>query len=232
MKWLNNKYTKWYEQIIRNAQTRELETYYEVHHIIPKSLNGTNKKSNLVRLTAKEHYVCHLLLMKMYDNKKAKQKMASAFLYMSKVRNDHTKRRYTSRLYEHHKLIRQKILSEQMSGSGNPMFGRIHSKTTRRKISEARMGVNTNTEESIKKKRERWLTNNPNYDPHIRQNMSLIQSKEYIVTDPHGKIFIIKNLKQYCKDNNLNNGNMCSVAKGKLNHYKGWKCEYLHKDHD
>ena len=75
MNWLNNKYTNWYNRIIRNAQSRELDTYYEIHHIVPKSLGGTNQKSNLVKLTAKEHYVCHLLLMKMYSDKKAKQKM-------------------------------------------------------------------------------------------------------------------------------------------------------------
>lgn len=227
MNWLNNKYTNWYNRIIRNAQSRELDTYYEIHHIVPKSLGGTNQKSNLVKLTAKEHYVCHLLLMKMYSDKKAKQKMASAFLYMSKVRNDHTKRRYTSILYERHKIIRQKILSEQMSGSGNPMFGKVHSEKTRNKISNARIGVNTNTSELIERKRNKWLSNNPNYNPEIRQRMNEKQSKNYIVIDPSGNTIEVKNLKQFCIENNLHNGNMCSVAKGKLNHYKGWTCKYI-----
>lgn len=39
------------------------ETVYgEVHHILPKSCGGFDKKFNLVRLTAQEHYRCHELL--------------------------------------------------------------------------------------------------------------------------------------------------------------------------
>lgn len=65
--YLDNKYTNWYYMIINGALDRALskEIYTEKHHIIPKSLGGGNSKSNLVTLTAKEHFVCHLLLTKM-----------------------------------------------------------------------------------------------------------------------------------------------------------------------
>jgi hypothetical protein len=48
-KFKNNKYTKWYISIIENAYDRNLEKdlYVEKHHIIPKSLKGTNDKSNI-----------------------------------------------------------------------------------------------------------------------------------------------------------------------------------------
>ena len=61
-----------YYKIIENAK-KETENgnrhvgYYEKHHIQPKSLGGSNKKENLVRLTAREHFICHWLLVKMYD---------------------------------------------------------------------------------------------------------------------------------------------------------------------
>lgn len=42
---------------------------HEKHHIIPKSLGGNNSKENIVILTFKEHFVCHLLLTKMCDSK-------------------------------------------------------------------------------------------------------------------------------------------------------------------
>ena len=44
--------------------------YYERHHILPKSLYPLwiNKKSNLVLLTAREHFFCHQLLTKIYPN--------------------------------------------------------------------------------------------------------------------------------------------------------------------
>ena len=40
--------------------------YYEKHHIIPKCLGGANDKENLVLLTAREHFLCHLFLIRMY----------------------------------------------------------------------------------------------------------------------------------------------------------------------
>jgi len=64
--YLQNKYTNWYYSIINNAQSRILsnDVYTEKHHIIPKSLGGSDLKDNLVRLTAREHFICHLLLTK------------------------------------------------------------------------------------------------------------------------------------------------------------------------
>jgi hypothetical protein len=39
--------------------------YYERHHIVPRCLGGTNSKLNLAYLTAEEHWVAHLLLVKL-----------------------------------------------------------------------------------------------------------------------------------------------------------------------
>lgn len=59
-------YIKHYKSLI---ETRKLlnrskndGVYYEKHHIIPKSFGGTDKPANLILLTAKEHYIAHLLL--------------------------------------------------------------------------------------------------------------------------------------------------------------------------
>ena len=85
---LLNKYTKCYYNIIAQAQSRVKvdNTYYEKHHIIPKSLGGTNVKSNLVHLTAKEHYICHRLLTKMVIGV-AKYKMIEAVAIFSHNKN-------------------------------------------------------------------------------------------------------------------------------------------------
>lgn len=59
---LANKYTRWYWQIIEKAkENREGER----HHILPKSLGGNNKKTNIVRLSYRAHYLVHWLLTKM-----------------------------------------------------------------------------------------------------------------------------------------------------------------------
>lgn len=47
-------------------QARSAGSYFESHHIVPKSLGGSNSPENMVLLTAKEHYVCHRLLAYMY----------------------------------------------------------------------------------------------------------------------------------------------------------------------
>lgn len=44
--------------------------YFEFHHILPRSLfpNWSKKESNIVALTAREHFFCHQLLAKIYPN--------------------------------------------------------------------------------------------------------------------------------------------------------------------
>jgi len=64
MIFINNKYTRWYYTIVNQAKSRIPTGYTEKHHIIPKSCGGDNSKDNLVSLTAKEHFICHLLLTK------------------------------------------------------------------------------------------------------------------------------------------------------------------------
>jgi len=61
--YLQNKYSKCYFNIINRAKSREIapNTYTEKHHIISKSCGGDNSSANLVKLTAREHFICHLL---------------------------------------------------------------------------------------------------------------------------------------------------------------------------
>jgi hypothetical protein len=61
-------YQKIYNQIIERAKNRELNGYTEKHHIIPKCLGGNNNNENLVRLTAREHFLCHRLLCEIHPN--------------------------------------------------------------------------------------------------------------------------------------------------------------------
>ena len=43
-----------------------LTEYKESHHILPRCMGGTDDPQNLVDLTPEEHYVCHLLLVKIH----------------------------------------------------------------------------------------------------------------------------------------------------------------------
>jgi hypothetical protein len=112
-----NKYTTWYTAITDRARTRKLDGYTERHHVIPKSLNGTDNKTNLVDLTAREHFICHWLLTKMYTGE-AKSKMIYALNGMK--RNGKFTQRYetliTSRVYESLKKEFSIVHSATMKG--------------------------------------------------------------------------------------------------------------------
>lgn len=120
-----NKYTKWYFDIISNANSRTITGYTEQHHIIPKSLGGNNNKENLVNLTGREHFICHWLLTKMVSETKPKYQMWNAFSCML-YRELPGKTRYkvTGRVFENIKKEGSKIKSIKFSGSGNPMYGK------------------------------------------------------------------------------------------------------------
>jgi hypothetical protein len=70
-----------YERLIQKAKTQNLTSCYEVHHILPKSLGGTDKDENLVKMTYRQHYVAHWILWKIYGGK-----MANAFFFMNQQR--------------------------------------------------------------------------------------------------------------------------------------------------
>ena len=74
-------YQTHYNNLIETRRHRILkeDEYYEKHHIIMKSMGGTDHSSNLIFLTAKEHFIAHLLLWKIHRNKQT----AYAFHLMS-----------------------------------------------------------------------------------------------------------------------------------------------------
>ena len=88
MTFIDNKYNKWYYRIIQNARQNVRTGFVESHHIIPKSFYKQHSKTgwlpgdpndpdNLVNLTLREHFICHLLLTKITTGK-AKAKMVCA----------------------------------------------------------------------------------------------------------------------------------------------------------
>lgn len=78
-----SKYTQWYYSIVEKAKQRTLSGYKERHHILPRSLGGGDDETNLVNLTAREHFICHILLVKMTTGNH-RYKMMCAIMRMSK----------------------------------------------------------------------------------------------------------------------------------------------------
>lgn len=131
-----SKYEKWYYNIIKNARKRILEDYSELHHIIPKSLGGTDDSNNLVHLTAREHFICHILLTK-FTKGQDRNKMLHAVMIM-KSSNAHQNRYINGRLYESIKKEYSIHFSENQKGENNSFYGKKHSFETRQKMSDSK----------------------------------------------------------------------------------------------
>jgi len=114
---LINKYSKAYHMITSNAKQRITEGYTETHHIIPQSLGGSNDRDNLVNLTAREHFICHWLLIKMTEGED-RGKMLYALQGM-KAENKFQQRyhtKITARVYEKYRIEHSKNHSKRMRG--------------------------------------------------------------------------------------------------------------------
>jgi hypothetical protein len=127
---------KVYNLIIENAIKHPPDGYSEQHHIIPKCLGGTDEITNLVMLSARQHYLCHWLLAKHHNIKK----LWAAFAMMTVSSSKH-KRIKNSRLFERARLARSKA----SSGNGNGMFGKpsackSHTPETIEKIRISKLG--------------------------------------------------------------------------------------------
>ncbi len=118
-----------YNSIIEKRKIIPACGYTETHHILPRCLGGTDSKDNLVLLTAKEHYICHLLLTKMFQKGSNEYyKICYAFLMMTVSSYNHTRIK-RSATYEHIRKELSVWRSTKVSGSNNPMYGNmwIHS---------------------------------------------------------------------------------------------------------
>jgi hypothetical protein len=105
-------YARVYRSIVERGQVREPEGYYEVHHILPRCMGGGDEPENLTKLTAREHFIAHWLLVRMYPEE---GKLANAFWMMSNgSKNKEHKRDYSvsSRAYAEAKELRGKNQSE------------------------------------------------------------------------------------------------------------------------
>lgn len=144
MIFIDNKYLHLYNKIIETAKSREkLNCYTEKHHIIPRSLSGTDDSNNLVVLTGREHFICHRLLVKITEGK-SQSKMIFALNCMMN-RYNKTMERYSpnSTVYEYlriklseaHRIIGR--TPKHIEAIKRTHTGKYVSPDTRKKMSES-----------------------------------------------------------------------------------------------
>lgn len=143
-------YKKIYDDLMDSRKKRGLDKsklkgeYYEIHHIVPKCLNGPDTADNKVLLTAREHLLAHILLSEIYPDN---SKLLYSILALTKF--DKTLNRGKDVKFvalKNSKLIatlREKAYSRSKidrSGENNPMYNRKHTEESRKKMSERELG--------------------------------------------------------------------------------------------
>lgn len=124
-------YNRIYNQLVdKRKMDPYLCGYSENHHIIPRCAGGTDDKDNLVRLSAREHYIAHLLLTKIYKNTEFHSKLIFAWHMMANMKlSSKCDRNYKINSYLYAKLKEEhaKAVAEANSihqaGSGNSQYG-------------------------------------------------------------------------------------------------------------
>lgn len=169
-----------YNLIINNARSKNRskseKQYYEAHHIIPKSLGGQGKESqwkthpNIVLLTAREHFICHKLLVEIYPQNYSLVWALHRMMYSKKgnINRDYVP---SSRDYENFRKIFSNIVKEQQTGKPKSV-------SHRNNLSKSKTGTKMpesfvqNLKENMKGEK------NPNYGNKWSQEMKDLLSKK------------------------------------------------------
>jgi hypothetical protein len=86
------EYKRTYDRLMERAKGRvKVKGVHDNHHIVPKSLGGSNEKSNIVALTYREHFLAHWLLTKFTEGK-ARISMLKALSEMRRAGKNHKNR--------------------------------------------------------------------------------------------------------------------------------------------
>jgi hypothetical protein len=178
------------------------------HHIIPKHAGGTDEPSNIIELTIEEHAEAHRLLYEQYGRQEDKWAWLGLSGQIGKE-----------------EILKQ--ISMAQKGKKKPEgFGE--------KIRQANLGRKHSPETLVKMSE----TKKGKYDSEHYRKISLMRtdfkqpesqkikvaeklSAKWQLTDINGNTFEVNNLRKYCRENGLDQGNMSR------NLIRGWSCKKL-----
>ena len=93
-----------------------------------------------------------------------------------------------------------------------------------KKLSEDNKGYTEETREKVREKLKKIIPWNKGKTSEVLSNA---KAQNWLITYPDGHEEQIKNLNKFCKENNLGQRHMGSVASGKNKQHKGFKCKKL-----
>jgi len=179
------------------------------HHIIPKHIGGTDDDSNLIELTIEEHANAHRLLYEQYGRMEDKL----AWMGLSgQIGKD--------------EILRQIAMAQKGKKKPEGFGEKIsafrkafkYSEESKLKMSLAKRGKKL----SEKHRMKLVIAQTGKKQPESQKiKVAEALSKKYELIGPNGQTFIIKNLNKFCRENNLDQGNMSR------NHVRGWICKKI-----
>ena len=197
----NTWYYKTYIKLIKSRLFRglnktNLDYYTEVHHILPRSLGGTDDKNNLVLLTAREHLLVHILICKAFpdnyklrysivamtmNNKNDKKLLDSKYKInintklVAKMRENALK---SPKSEEH----RRKIGLSQL-GERNHQYGKVYTEEERDRISKRVSGKGNPMYNRHHTEKTKELISKANsgkaYSEERKNRMSIVMKNKY-----------------------------------------------------
>ncbi len=123
---------------------RKTGEYFEAHHIVPASMGGDGKRtdyrhSNIVILTAREHYIAHALLFLIY---RTREMITSFHLFCTIKNGKNYNYKVSARMYEFLKQERSRIgvSDETKIKMSVKLKGRTVSEETKEKLRKSHTG--------------------------------------------------------------------------------------------
>lgn len=230
-------YERIYSEFISNRKKKEkyLTGYFESHHIVPRSLGGSDEKENIIKLTASDHYFSHIILGKIYGGP-----MVFALFFMSEIKcrsaygYDPGRHRY-----ERAKLKMSAAAKIRSTGEGNSFYGKSHSEETKKRISKKKTGKMTGKDhpsfgkpsplrgipikESTRTKlsRQRMGSNNPMFGKTMEKSTNYNATVFPFYNKKTGESFI-GTQRELINKYSLEFRNVSAFIKGKRKSCNGW----------
>lgn len=123
-------YLRIYNSLLSRAKDRILSGFVEVHHIIPVCMGGTDESENLVQLTPEEHFIAHLLLVKIFPNE-PKLVIAARMMTFGNSKHNRKSNKMYGWLKKRFREVQSKLAKERQSNTKGLIWVTVGEKSKR-----------------------------------------------------------------------------------------------------
>lgn len=201
---------------------------YDHEKIVSKGIVPNNNSFLFRKIKKIKNKGLSIIYKKIYENLDDKSALAIEIDEIKKIGRNNIGRGPLCNLTDGGEGNSGKIISEEtklkMSITAkerlkNPvnhsMFGKCHSKLSKMKMSASAV---SRFSSPLERARISEATRKGMFSSGYVKRVS----KEISLVSPSGEIVIAKNISKFCRDNNLQNGNVYKVLRGKIKSHRGW----------